>query len=173
MKMWQKFTVGAAAIGLAGGGVAYASIPDDAGLYHACVKNSADSNGNGHMVRVLDSASESCSSGWTEKTWPSEGGLHGLVHVSYDQNYTSSSYPIFHQLVCPEGKVVVSVVAAIVNASGPPLSDGNTEMVPVAWSSGSDVFGEASAYIRINEDPFPNTADEQVHARILCGEGGF
>jgi len=63
----------AAALALAGGGIAYASIPDSGGTFHACVKDATD--GHGHMVRMLDSATETCDTGWTEKKWHSGSPL--------------------------------------------------------------------------------------------------
>lgn len=74
----RKILVATAALALAAGGsIAYAAIPDsDDGEYHACSKNAL--GGNGHEVRFIDKqASESCSSGWTEKTWKSGGAEHG------------------------------------------------------------------------------------------------
>lgn len=64
---------GISALALAGGAVAaYASIPDGSGVYHACVENAH--HANGRMVKILDTgASETCQSGWSEKTWNQVG----------------------------------------------------------------------------------------------------
>lgn len=87
------------------GGVAYASIPDSTdGLYHACVKDAADSNGNGHMVRMLDKATESCASGWTEDTWPSRG--FSTYQKQVERNTTDG--PQEETLNCNAGDLAVS-----------------------------------------------------------------
>jgi Phage Tail Collar Domain/Collagen triple helix repeat (20 copies) len=47
------------------GGVAYATIPDAGGVYHACLKNG--------MIRIIDPATEQCKSNETEITWSQQG----------------------------------------------------------------------------------------------------
>jgi len=61
-------TVVAVAVGLAAGGIAYASIPDSSGLIHACYKNS------GGALRVIDPASGGCLSSETAIAWHQNGG---------------------------------------------------------------------------------------------------
>ena len=47
------------------GGVAYATIPDAGGVYHACLKNGS--------IRMIDSATEQCKASETEITWSKTG----------------------------------------------------------------------------------------------------
>ena len=47
------------------GGVAYATIPDASGVYHACLKNGS--------IRMIDSATEQCKATETEITWSKTG----------------------------------------------------------------------------------------------------
>ncbi len=47
------------------GGVAYATIPDAGGVYHACLKNGS--------IRMIDSPTEQCKATETEITWSKTG----------------------------------------------------------------------------------------------------
>jgi len=75
MRTMRRFVVGSVGLVLVVGGVALASIPDQNGVIHACYRNS-----NGQL-RVIDNATQTCSSGETALTWNQTGpaGLQGPV----------------------------------------------------------------------------------------------
>lgn len=70
--MKYRKTVIAASAGalLLGGTVAYASIPDSDGTFHACVGNTSATL---KPLYMLDKATSTCPSSYTEKTWGQTG----------------------------------------------------------------------------------------------------
>jgi hypothetical protein len=63
--------------GAAGGGIAYASIPDGEGVIHACYSPNAAAGPSGAQLKIIDREVASCPSGQTEVTW-SQTGPQGL-----------------------------------------------------------------------------------------------
>src|SRR5437870_13046100 len=61
----------AVAVGLAAGGVAYASIPDSSGVIHGCRKTV------GGYLRVIDSSVSACNAGETQLNWNQKGATGG------------------------------------------------------------------------------------------------
>src|SRR5262249_8112202 len=125
MKLWTHRRVRLLAlvvgVGVAVGGVAYASIPDSGGVIHACYKK----NGN-HSLRVIDSSSskEACQASEKPLDWSQTGptgaagpsGLSGLQTVSI-ASVNNSVSPKEAALVCPGGKMAVAGGAAITGGS--------------------------------------------------------
>jgi hypothetical protein len=135
-----------AVAGLAAGGIAYATIPDDSGVFHACVK---DVSGN---VRLIDpgSAGEAgqCKDNETAVSW-SETGPTGPQGTTGPQGPTGSTGPIGATgpagvtglqtlsitsisnsispkeavVLCPAGKRVISGGGAITGGSVPSGTD--------------------------------------------------
>jgi len=110
--------------GLAAVGIAYATIPDSAGIFHACVK---DDNG---VVRLIDPAKAGqqgqCKESETEVSWsqtgppgaPGENGAPGSPGISGLQTVTIASLnnsisPKEAAVLCPAGKRAISGGAAI------------------------------------------------------------
>lgn len=134
MKRIHKIGIVAASVlGLAGGGIAYASIPDSGtGVYHACVKDAADANG--HMVRMIDAqAGEACSSGWTEKTWP---GIAPSVYVVTSPDLNTFDTPQDYTVSCTTGDRALSGGWHFVNQMEPnelSLNDSNPTSDDSGW----------------------------------------
>ena len=64
---WLQMVVLATALGLAAGGIAYATIPDSNGVIHGCVLKAS------RIVRVIDSDTTSCRSTETALNWSQTG----------------------------------------------------------------------------------------------------
>jgi hypothetical protein len=129
--------------GLAGAaGIAYATIPDNAGVFHACVK---DENG---AVRLIDPSSGGqqgqCKDNETAVSWnqtgppgtpgtpgtPGENGAPGPPGISGLQTVTIASIsnsisPKEAAVLCPAGKRAISGGAAITGGS---VASGTTDL---------------------------------------------
>jgi hypothetical protein len=71
MKLWtaRRFGLFAAivGVGVAVGGIAYASIPDGSGVIHGCYLTARGT------LRVIDTATQNCASGETPLSWKQTG----------------------------------------------------------------------------------------------------
>ena len=135
-----------AVAGLAAGGIAYATIPDSGGVFHACVK---DANGN---VRLIDAGSPGeagqCRANETAVSWSQTGptgaqgatgpqgptgstgatgqtgpaGVTGLQTLSIT-SITNSFSPKEAVVLCPAGKRVISGGGSITGGSVPSGTD--------------------------------------------------
>ena len=63
----------AVVVGLTAGGVAYASIPDANGVIHGCYSPNGAKSTGGSPLKIIDSASASCSNGEQAITWNQKG----------------------------------------------------------------------------------------------------
>jgi hypothetical protein len=98
VRRWLTIGV-ASALLVTAGGLAYAAIPDSAGVIHGCRQN------NNGALRVIDSdAGQQCSGNETPLNW-NQSGLNGYELVVNTQQLTQSGGS--SQLVvanCPSGK---------------------------------------------------------------------
>ena len=56
-----------------GGGIAYATIPDQAGVLHGCYSPNGAKQANGTQLNVIDRDSASCNKNQVEVTWNQTG----------------------------------------------------------------------------------------------------
>jgi hypothetical protein len=63
----------AVVVGLAAGGIAYASIPDASGVIHGCYNPNGARSTGGSALKIIDSASASCSNGEQSIAWNQAG----------------------------------------------------------------------------------------------------
>jgi hypothetical protein len=104
------------ALGLAAGGIAYASIPDSNGVIHGCYQK------NSGQLRVVDpgGAGGSCSSSESPLAWNQFSGYE-VVASPFNETAQSSAFAVFVESAsCPPGKVVLGggVFARFVDAAG-------------------------------------------------------
>lgn len=103
MRLWKKLVLPLTLLGLLSSGVAYASIPDSTThVYTACVKTTPGFlEGDMHKTYMIDKQSgESCSSGYSEKTWSQAKTEISFYVVS---NTTNGPVSVAN---CHEGDVV-------------------------------------------------------------------
>ncbi len=62
------------------GGIAYASIPDSAGVIHGCYSQNGANGTNGTELNIINSDSASCKGGKTEVTWNQTGPAGNQRH---------------------------------------------------------------------------------------------
>jgi hypothetical protein len=67
----------AAAVALAAGGIAYASIPDANGVIHGCYNPNGAKGTNGTGLNIIDTASASCGKSMQPITWNQKGPTGG------------------------------------------------------------------------------------------------
>src|SRR5262245_50706321 len=103
------------ALGLAAGGIAYASIPDSNGAIHGCYQK------NSGQLRVVDpGAGGGCSSSESPLVWNQFSGYE-VVASPFHETAESTAFAVFAESAsCPPGKVVLSggVSARFVDAAG-------------------------------------------------------
>jgi hypothetical protein len=159
----QPMIVGAVAIGalLAGGGIAYATIPDSGGAIHACYARS------GGALRVVDAAK--CKTNENSLAWNQAGvpgaegtdGVSGREVVKSSQNIDSvfgGEGAFFSNATCPTGKVAVgggadgkingSTAVFDIRASNPFDSNGSSGWTATMGKAGGASFavGESISY---------------------------
>jgi hypothetical protein len=92
-------------LGLVGGGLAYATIPDSGGVIHGCYSPNGANAPNGAQLNIINSDSASCSKGQKEITWNQTGpqgeageavafagvGLFGAVNAATSKNVVSAN----------------------------------------------------------------------------------
>jgi hypothetical protein len=92
-------------LGLVGGGLAYANIPDSGGVIHGCYSPNGANAPNGAQLNIINSDSASCSKGQKEITWNQTGpqgeageavafagvGLFGAVNPATSKNVVSAN----------------------------------------------------------------------------------
>lgn len=111
----RKFIVAGVFVAMlaAVGGVAYASIPDSAGVIHGCYKTGNPAKG---AVTVIDTdAGETCPSGTAPLNWNQTGpqgpagpaGVSGLQYVQAVSVINSDQLKTV-SVSCPSGKIVIS-----------------------------------------------------------------
>jgi len=109
-------------VGLAAGGIAYASIPDGSGVIHACYKT----NPNVGNLRVIDpSAGGACNPAETALDW-SQAGTGASVPDAWDATSTEIALPkntfftatTVVSLSLPAGNYFVAAKAAIIGGVG-------------------------------------------------------
>lgn len=93
------------------GSAAVASIPDGSGVIHGCRKNSDGT------LRVIDSATQSCASGWTALNWSQTGPQGPAGFAGYEVVSASLGAPVEVaaglwvagpvDAVCSAGKVIL------------------------------------------------------------------
>jgi hypothetical protein len=126
MKRRLVVAVVAAAVVLAGGAVALASIPDAQGVIHAC-RNTKDGS-----LRVIDAdAGQTCGKDEAALNWnqtgpqgpagePGLGGVHVVIHDEpWDGGFAQNDVTVN----CPPGETALSATAAVV-APGPNPPEG-------------------------------------------------
>jgi hypothetical protein len=69
--LWLALVV--VVLGLVGGGLAYANIPDSGGVIHGCYSPNGANAQNGAQLNIINSDSASCSKGQKEITWNQTG----------------------------------------------------------------------------------------------------
>ena len=135
--------VGIGALAIIGGGATYASIPNDNGVFTACVTKSSGA------VRLIDTERKprpQCKTGefkvrWNQAGKPGANGTNGTNGVSgYEtvisrQDYPAESVGVASNFsaTCPAGKKVIGGGAAARTAEG-----GNTTAYVVVSSSPTD-----------------------------------
>jgi hypothetical protein len=147
---------------LAGGGIAWASIPGPDGVIHGCRKNSDGS------LRAIDSAAI-CPNGWTALNWRQSG----LSSLEWTQETVSIPAEAVAQdsgvsVMCPAGKLAVGgggngpgyvavdqTFGAFVLRSSYPITSGNPAQ-PVGWRAN---FWRVGA---------PNQSAEGISAHVIC-----
>lgn len=137
MKYRKTTVAAAAAIALVGGGVAYASIPDGSGVIHGCIKSNS-------MLKVIDSASETCASGETPLTW-SQTGPVGATGPTGPAGATGATGP----------------AGAAGVAGAPGLGNGAAYDAEVVLPSDS-VVGLTSFHIAVNASSAPELEAENL-----------
>lgn len=105
-------TLSAAALALAGA-IAYAAIPDTAGVIHGCLKP-----GDGKL-RVIDSDTQSCKGKETPLNWSQQGGggSDGFATVVRDVSITDVESAVA-TLTLPAGNYIVNASIFVNNDSG-------------------------------------------------------
>jgi len=136
------------------GGFAYASIPDSAGVIHACYKNS------GGSLRVIDSdVGQQCAGNETALSWK-QGGLNSYEIVTRDDvippSYTGSNV---HTITCPIGKRALGGTATA--QLGQTFSWGNGAFVRVEHELLTDT--EYAAIFPVN-----STITQVLHLAVTC-----
>src|SRR5438046_1139999 len=61
------------AVGLAAGGIAYASVPDSNGVIHGCYNRAGAKSTGGTSLTIIDSSYSSCARGQQQITWNQKG----------------------------------------------------------------------------------------------------
>jgi hypothetical protein len=122
--------------GLTAGGIAYATIPDGDGVFHACMKN------NNGAVRLIDPSNAGkqghCKDSETAVSWnqtgppgpsgdagaPGPAGISGLQTVTL-ASLNNSVSPKEAAVLCPAGKNVIAGGASITGGS---VTSGPTDL---------------------------------------------
>jgi hypothetical protein len=149
--LWLALVV--VVLGLVGGGLAYANIPDSGGVIHGCYSPNGANAPNGAQLNIINSDSASCSKGQKEITWNQTGpqgeageavafagvGLSGAVNPATSKNVVSAN--VTHPadgLYCFGGlgfqpkSVVVTAISGI-DASGGPINIDTIATVSVTF----------------------------------------
>ena len=107
--------LGVVVLGLAAGGIAYASIPGSNGVIHGCYQKI-----NGQL-RVIDpGAGGTCTTSENPLDWNQFSGYE-VVNTAVEETATTSAFAIFEESAsCPTGKVALSggVLATVFDAAG-------------------------------------------------------
>jgi len=143
-------------VGVAVGGIAYASIPDSGGVIHGCYQKN---NGN---LRVIDSSGKGCTTSEKPRDWSQTGptgltgesgatgptgatgatgpsGVSGYEIVSHTTTDTTSSGGVngFFSVSCPQGKKAVGGGGSAVDGVGAiGVNDGVRASVPSNGGAG-------------------------------------
>jgi hypothetical protein len=125
-----------------GGSIAWATIPDAAGVIHACY-------GGKGALRVIDTAVESCKLGETPLAWNVQGqpGLSGVENVVVHSQPNVPDGPAFNSATaqCPAGKRVIGGGGAVWPlAPFPPMPVALVASLPTSNASGWGWFAAGS-----------------------------
>jgi hypothetical protein len=107
--------VGGVAVGLAAGGIAYASVPDSSGLIHGCYNPNGVTAVNGTALNIIDRDKASCSKNQQEISW-SQTGPPGPKGDKGDQGPSGTFAGAFQS---PNGDYGISVTDNGIQLSGP------------------------------------------------------
>jgi hypothetical protein len=125
--------LGVVVLGVAAGGIAYASIPGSNGVIHGCYQKI-----NGQL-RVIDpAAGGGCTANESPLSWNQFSGYE-IVSSAFDETANSSTFAVFEESAsCPTGKVVLGggVFARFVDAGG----QGHPAQLDSSWPLSSNTW---------------------------------